>query len=75
MRRHISMEQLVSDVMKTAHEAVREKSASAVNSSGSLTTEIGRLLTKVAAEIRDTPSDNLTYADVVTVAEARRAKR
>lgn len=75
MRRHVSMEQLARDVLLDAHVAVREKNAAASRIEAPMATKLGKLLAKVAAEIRNTDNDTLTYADIAAVAEVRRGQR
>jgi len=75
MRRHMTMEQLARDVLQAAATAKQEKTASAVQAKGSLNTEMAQLLSKVASEVRNYNSQELTYADVAAVAEARRGQR
>lgn len=71
MRRHMSMDELARDVLSAVKTAELEKTA---HVAPTMTTELGSLLCKIAEEIRHSPTADLTYADVVAVSEARRAR-
>lgn len=73
MRRHMTMEQLARDVLADARATALEKTASTTKAPV-LQTEIGQLLTKVAAEIRSAEYSDLTYADIALAAEVRRGR-
>lgn len=71
MRRHLSMEELAKDVLTSARSAVMEKNANAVSRVEPMQTQLGELLAKTAHELRNVQEDDLTYADIVKVAEVR----
>lgn len=74
MRRHITMDQLATDILRQASEA---SSATEKTSAYSLkaVSDIAENLVKLANEIRKSKEDSLTYHDIAHAAEGRLGKR
>lgn len=60
MKRHATLDQIANEVLASVEQAKTTKVASAER----LQTEVGQMMSKLAAELRSTNPGDVTYADL-----------